>query len=745
MSSKAALFLVGAVWLGLLLAGKVVVTRDIGATHIPWRLEWARQVRQGWVPLWNPRCNGGRPLWADPNTQAAYPPTLLFALLPAEHAMVVFLGAHHLLLLAGFGFLTRRLGYPNGLANTAALVGATSGVALSLTTFPNALASFAWIPWAVGLLCSKNPTPRASLACGGLLGLSFLAGEPVTAALGVVVALLVGGVQRLGWGMLPGVLGGFFLVSAPVLLPLASLFPETVRGALGVREGALAADALAPRRWLELFFPRLLGEPLGDGATGFWAAASFPWQRYYPLIFLGAGPLACILLGARKTKGVQTLFLVLFFTGLAASLLAAWPAGAEFLARLPGGKAWRFGIKFLQLSLLATPPLVAAGLERWTGRRPRVSLLVLGLLLLLPAVFAQTTRRAVAQLYPASALALAEVPVRRWTNALWADGLTNAAPLWALAAGLGASGFGVVCFLAHAPLWLSTHVVVDSQAWKNPPATVTVLGKGEKVAAFWRVTRELGTDPKAQTFAYRHFLVPDYGLTFGLSYALARGPDGLEPVRGELLAQRVEALPPAERLRAVAALGGGAMVVPWAPPELACPQLGAAVLCRARRPAPEAYLVRRAFPAYTLEETVAWLASESFQPGEDAVLEGLPSPVELLGGEVVEEGGSPHGRRFQVRSAGRTWLVVQENYLSSWRAWLDGQAVELRVANGSQMAVPIPAGQHQVELSLDPTPYTLGALGPLLFLVIGVGWRTGGRRESTGGRGHNTPARERGP
>ncbi|MFN3412950.1 MAG: hypothetical protein ACK42L_02690, partial [Thermoanaerobaculum sp.] len=88
-----AFVLCAGVWLSLLFFGQTLVTRDLGATHLPWRAEWARQVRNGWFPLWNPKANGGRPLWADPNAQAAYPGTLFFLLLPASQAMVVFLGA----------------------------------------------------------------------------------------------------------------------------------------------------------------------------------------------------------------------------------------------------------------------------------------------------------------------------------------------------------------------------------------------------------------------------------------------------------------------------------------------------------------------------------------------------------------------------------------------------------------------------------------------------------------------------
>lgn len=742
---RLAFLLLAALWLGVLVSGHAVVTRDIGATHLPWREEWARQVRNGWLPLWNPRANGGRPLWADPNAQAAYPASLLFLVFPATQAMVLFLAVHHLWAIAGLAWLARRNGVTAETALTSALVLGTGGVVLSLTTFPNALASFSWLPWATGLLFPAKPktplTASRGLAAGALLGVSFLAGEPVTAGLGLVLgaALLV--TQRQRVAMLGIWLFGFVAVALPLLLPLLTVLPDTVRGTLGVTPQALAADTLAPRRFLELFFPRVLGTPLGDAASGFWAAPSFPWQRYYPLVFFGPATAFLVVAGARR-GGLGRFWLLAFLAGLMAAVLPAWPPAAEAIHRIPGGTLVRFAVKALQVATLAAVPLVARGLEGVQVRTKRRSWpwAAAALLCLLPALVPESTRGLVAQLYPASAANLAAVPRPTWQRWLLLDGLTNAGPLLALGATRSLSLASWAFLAAHLPLFSTTHVIVLEQEWVRPPDAIQALPRGTAVACFVQ-SPGLAPSPSQRTFAFRNALVPDYGMTYGLSYVLARGPDGLEPIRGELLAAYGDTLPPEHQLPLAGSLGAQAVILPKAVAGAPCQAGEHFFLCRPPYAAPDAYLVRRVFPAQTLEQAAAWLAATSFAPGHDAVLASTLTPETSDGGVVVEASGPPHHRRFRVQAANRTFLVVNQNYLTSWRAAVDGAPAPVVPANFARVAVPVPAGTHRVELWLEPTPYLLGLVGPLAFAFTWIALQSAGRRGASGVAGRSTPAR----
>lgn len=735
-----AFLLCAGVWLSLLLSGRALVTRDLGATHLPWRAEWARQVKNGWFPLWNPKANGGRPLWADPNAQAAYPGTLLFLLLPASQAMVVFLAAHHLWLLAGLAYLAKKTGAERDAAWVSAFIVGTGGIAFSLTTFPNALASFSWLPWALGLLLAERKQQNLqALGAGGLLGVSFLAGEPVTAALGLGLAGALMLTQRRSLKALLLLFLGFLFVALPVLLPLLAVFPETVRGSLGVSPEALAADCLAPRRFVELFFPRLLGEPLGDATSGFWAAPSFPWQRYYPLLFVGGGTAALLWAGIRRGKGHRFWLWVLAF-GVIVAFLPAWEPVRAFLIRLPGGQLARFAIKGLQLSLLAATPLVAFGFEQRKNTHGRQwALLGAALVLLVPGFFPEASRSVLSVLYPASASALQQVPAGVLRQSLLLDGLTNALPLLALAVSRP-TALAVFAFLtAQWPLFFTTHVVTPTKLWAEPPAAARALPQGAAIVS-WAQAAGPAPSPPARTLAFRDALLPDYGMAYGLSYVLARGPDGLEPIRGELLAAYAEKMPPEKKLRLAAALGAQAAVFNEEIPDIFCQKAGGVAVCPAPRFAPEVFLAQRLFPAENLEQAVAWLTAERFVPGADVVLEGIATPLSTAGGQVSEEPGSPHHRRFRVQAHQRTWLVVQQNYLSRWKAFADGQPVPVVPANFARLAIAVPAGNHRVELRLETSPYVLGALGPLLFCLTWFYWRIADRRAATGARARNTPA-----
>jgi len=65
-------------------------------------------------------------------------------------------------------------------------------------------------------------------------------------------------------------------------------------------------------------------------------------------------------------------------------------------------------------------------------------------------------------------------------------------------------------------------------------------------------------------------------------------------------------------------------------------------------------------------------------------------------------------------SASPGWLVVAEGYYPGWQAEVDGRAADLLRANGAFMAVPVPAGEHHVQLLFTAPTVTLGLVISLL-------------------------------
>jgi len=215
-------------------------------------------------------------------------------------------------------------------------------------------------------------------------------------------------------------------------------------------------------------------------------------------------------------------------------------------------------------------------------------------------------------------------------------------------------------------------------------------------------------------------------------------------VRAELLAAAVRQLLPLERARAAAALGATAVVIDDPVPGWPATGADGVWVCRPPRSAPPVYLARRLVGAASWPGIALTLAGDGFVPGEDAVVEGGLPVRELSGGTVAESAGAPHRRTFRVEAAGPGLLVVGQSYMRCWRARIDGVSAVPEPVNGAQLGLGVPAGRHTVELFVDPVPYRLGLLGPLVLAVTLAGsWR--GRTATTGAPARSSPARPPAP
>jgi hypothetical protein len=738
-------------------AGLTLPARDVAANQIPWRAVWREHVVAGQLPLWDELSNQGRPLLANPNAMAVYPGTVLFLLLSPETAATVHIVIHHLLLLLGCALLARRSGATAGAAVVAGAAVATSGVAWSSITFLNTQASLAW---AVLAMTTAVPPPdrplQRSLLAGGALGLAFLGGEPVVAALGGIAwtVVVVSSWRPAPLRAVAVSAAAACAVAAPCLAPLVAIFPDTMRAALGVAPGALAADALAPRRWLELLLPNLLGAPLGDGATGFWAAAAFPWQRYFPLIFMGAVPLLLLPFARRRGRSLAAWW-ALAAAGLVGAVLLGFPRIATAGTGLPGGGTVRYGIKLLILVLLALPPLVAAGYERVGGdarRRRRAALAMLApatAVALLAAAFPALVRTVLGGFYPAAQAGLAQVGDGELRAALVGDAAALALPAGVLLVTAAPAPLTAAVLAAGVLSARGVLAFDDAERWRRPPTLVTELPAHATVASFSLAgtpASRPGNPALARFWSSRAALVPEYGTRWGIAYVLTRGPDGLEPAAQDLLAAEAAHLALPERVNVARALGAQAVITDEPLAGCGSRRADGVWLTLLDTPAPRAYLARRALPCQGIPAAVRMLASRSFRPGVDAVTEGTGGAAELGAGVVTSLAGPPHRHRYEVDAAAPGLLVLQQSFMRCWRARIDGVPALLEVANGAELGVRVPAGRHLVELGVDPTPARIGLLGPLLVVaaLVATRRRAAGSSAAPGdasdGAVHSTPA-----
>jgi len=170
-------------WWWPLLTGSLPDFMDTVSDLYPQRVEAARQIREGVLPLWSPSQFCGTPLAANPQIAVFYPPRLPFWILPHPITYGALLVLHSIL--AGFGmFLLVRRWTPSRDAALFAGIGFQFGAVMisrmALTPHFETAAWVPWVLWAADRVASLNTIwPGRDTAVLGLFGaLMFLSGSP---------------------------------------------------------------------------------------------------------------------------------------------------------------------------------------------------------------------------------------------------------------------------------------------------------------------------------------------------------------------------------------------------------------------------------------------------------------------------------------------------------------------------------------------------------------------------------------
>ncbi len=375
-----------------ILGARRLVFRDAQVTHWPWRRLAVASLAAGDVPFVNAAASGGQPLLANPNAVLLYPTFLLELVFPPAVAF----NLHFLLHVLWAFFGARRLAREIGLAEDAAFLSgaafAFSGMVLSYgAAFMNSIAAAAWLPWcaaaalALARASGVRDAARTSAALGLALGLQLLAGEPAITLLTVAFAGAAGLVRAasaprperrtrllaLGAG---GTAGGLLALAlaAPLLLPLAQVFPLTYRGQHAYSERAFGAAALTPARLIEWLLPRFGGDPgtLGGGAN--WLSPpGEPSIVYIWCVSFGVVPLALILFAGLRREFWDRRTAMLAAGGLLTLALSfgfALPLYRLLYAFAPLRRL-RYPIKFYLLTTLCVALLSGLAAEGLARRR----------------------------------------------------------------------------------------------------------------------------------------------------------------------------------------------------------------------------------------------------------------------------------------------------------------------------------------------------------------------------------------
>lgn len=145
---------------------------------------------------------------------------------------------------------------------------------------------------------------------------------------------------------------------------------------------------------------------------------------------------------------------------------------------------------------------------------------------------------------------------------------------------------------------------------------------------------------------------------------------------------------------------------------------------------PRAYLAHDVVGVADVGEAVAALPTVlEAAPGSTVIVEGMPSvDGQASPGDRAEiVSYAPERVVVETSSVTPAVLVLSDTYYPGWTATVDGVATPIYPANGLLRAVPVPAGDHTVVFTFEPTGWrwglalaTVGLLGCGFLLAIGL-------------------------
>ena len=665
----------------------------------------AEMLMQGQAPLWNPYANAGHPLLADPQTALYYPPSLLTVLLSARQGLSVFAlqleAVLHFCLAALFTFaFARRVLRHRGGALLAA-IGFTFGG--YLTGYPPLqlaiLRTVVWLPLillglevgATHLMAGRGRAWAAFTAAGLVFGLAVLAGHAQSA---------------------------MYLLYTSLAYLLVRLWGGTNRRRILAAIGLFVAVGLgiSAAQWLpSLEYMRLSTRA---GMSYEQASSGFALVDALQLLLPTQSPLYA---------GVLTLLLALAAPILARGRMVRFWAGLGLVALLLS-----FG---RNLFLYPAFYLVVPGFSIFRSQERAVLILAFALAMLAGYSFAHLAKR----------------PAPAWLRRLSAYALLASAGLaalgyfgWLAGGGQEATAFYwflqqsvyLVIFLGLAALLLRSQARPGRRHVAMAGVLVLVALDLFTVNSTRNLDRRL---PEAHTVpspvaekmqadgglfrVYDEFRLPDNaGSLFGLE-----GIRGASPLKVERYGRLLQEVP----IERVWQLLNVKYVTTWretlnVPSQVLVEQAdgeGVTYLHLLAGPGPRAWVVHRAEIIPGDDQAVERLSDSEFSPF-DAVI--LPAPLDApLAGAGAVTGAStvrwvrrePAHLTLDVALPADGLLVLGEVHYPGWQTRVDGTPVPTLRANLALRAVPVPAGQHQIEMVYRPWMVPVGAVLSVLALV----------------------------
>lgn len=739
--------------------------------YYSWRHYARERIHRGEVPLWNPRELGGNVLLANNQSAVLYPPNVLLYVLPLPTGINLVTALHTFLTgLFLFGFLrTLRLRRPA--AMTGALVWMFCGLQVAWTEFQTPTAALCWLPGALWAWERYLRTARwrvGILGVGGALAMALLAGH-MQFAFYVGFGFAVYAVARAIWPctgdaslrvrnraiclVVALVLAG--ALSASTLLPVLEVGRSNFRGANDYA-GSVALR-IPPMNLLTIVVPNLLGNPhdyVSVGADGSLVQGHdyigrFEYVEYAAYVGVCGIILALvgIVFGMRRRGRSAPAALALAMIGAAGLLLAAGtPLCAAFYYGVPGYRQFHATARALCLLCLALAGLAAFGVDRlleasagdavernralrtvaWTSVGVAIAALVAfpGMGLLVPTLltdhwFGYEVAGLMRSLGLVGASALVAVVVVRCAAC---GGWPGGAARWSL------------------PVVAAVDVLLTMAAF-NPVADPAMLGYPTATTDFLATTspdRVVSLEDPQRGIKSR--IVPNMNAVVG--YREAQGADSLhwdryhrlmECVALSMLPGQKQAFadPNTVRLPGVTNRVLDLLNVRYATTHPSAPLhapgwtrvLDAELtVWRSDHAFGPVWIVGRTRSARSPGEALRLVMDPSVDLHTEAVVEGAVPTMDAraAGGSARVVRFDPHRIAVDTHAVAPGLLVLSEIGMPGWHASVDGRPAQIVLSDYVLRSVPIPAGDHRVELVYRPASYYVGLYLTALALAACV-------------------------
>jgi len=143
-------------------------------------------------------------------------------------------------------------------------------------------------------------------------------------------------------------------------------------------------------------------------------------------------------------------------------------------------------------------------------------------------------------------------------------------------------------------------------------------------------------------------------------------------------------------------------------------------------PLPRFFLAPRLRRSSGAAETLRLLSADSFDPAQEAIVEGIPRDRDGLGAaEVKVNAYGPNRIQLTVRLDRPGYLASSETMYPGWEATVNGAPQPLLMTNGAFRGLALPAGSSRIAMEYRPRSLFY-ALAISLFALMGTlvaGWR----------------------